>query len=190
MLPHSVPAALAAVPAPAGINSQRSHNPRQLHVVCQHMLPSVAIWGQERYLNAHVSPGGWPVLVLNAGLPAASVIIRCPLCRAERDQGGLPRSRQYRTRRTLPSAGCAAPPVEIQLPSVVSAEILRQPTTHPAFTPVSTCSCATASSASIARTDDGPHLRSHHPQRSKGARPTWENVGRRLFAGVTCARAI
>src|ERR1700729_2696681 len=42
------------------------HNPVTLPVVCQLMLLRSANGGQERYLNAHVSQGGWPVLVLNA----------------------------------------------------------------------------------------------------------------------------
>src|SRR5213078_2087367 len=42
------------------------HNPVTLHVVCQHMLLRSVDGGRERHLNAHVSQGGWPVLVLNA----------------------------------------------------------------------------------------------------------------------------
>ena len=42
------------------------HNPVTLPVVCQLTLLRSQNGGQERYLNAHVSQGGWPVLVLNA----------------------------------------------------------------------------------------------------------------------------
>src|SRR5215510_2890067 len=42
------------------------HDPVTLHVVGQHMLLRSVYGGRERYLNAHVSQGGWPVLVLNA----------------------------------------------------------------------------------------------------------------------------
>ena len=42
------------------------HNPVTLHVVCQYTLLRSRYGSQERYLNAHVSQGGWPVLVLNA----------------------------------------------------------------------------------------------------------------------------
>ena len=42
------------------------HNPVTLPVVCRHVLLRSVYGGQERYLNAHVSQGGWPVLVLNA----------------------------------------------------------------------------------------------------------------------------
>src|SRR5258708_2605757 len=42
------------------------HNPVTLHVVCQLTLLRSLYGGRERYLNAHVSQGGWPVLVLNA----------------------------------------------------------------------------------------------------------------------------
>src|SRR4030081_4007750 len=41
-------------------------NPATLHVVCQLTLLRSLYGGRERYLNAHVSQGGWPVLVLNA----------------------------------------------------------------------------------------------------------------------------
>src|SRR6202011_1324886 len=42
------------------------HNPVTLPVVCHLTLLRSLDGGQERYLNAHVSQGGWPVLVLNA----------------------------------------------------------------------------------------------------------------------------
>src|SRR5260370_42675189 len=42
------------------------HNPVTLPVVCQLTLLRSLYGGQERYLNAHVSQGGWPGLVLNA----------------------------------------------------------------------------------------------------------------------------
>src|SRR5258707_15163997 len=42
------------------------HNPVTPTVVCLRMLLRSVDGGQERYLNAHVSQGGWPVLVLNA----------------------------------------------------------------------------------------------------------------------------
>src|SRR4051794_33214702 len=42
------------------------HNPVTLPVVCRLTLLRSQCGGQERYLNAHVSQGGWPVLVLNA----------------------------------------------------------------------------------------------------------------------------
>src|SRR5260370_39801270 len=42
------------------------HNPVTLPVVCHLTLLRSLYGGQERYLNAHVSQGGWPVLVLNA----------------------------------------------------------------------------------------------------------------------------
>ena len=42
------------------------HNPVTLPVVCHVTLLRSKNGDQERYLNAHVSQGGWPVLVLNA----------------------------------------------------------------------------------------------------------------------------
>src|ERR1700687_625390 len=42
------------------------HNPVTLPVVCHLTLLRSKNGGQERYLNARVSQGGWPVLVLNA----------------------------------------------------------------------------------------------------------------------------
>src|SRR6202051_5321344 len=52
--------------AAADKDANALHNPVTLHVVCPLTLLRSLYGGRERYLNAHVSQGGWPVLVLNA----------------------------------------------------------------------------------------------------------------------------
>src|SRR6202045_1137395 len=65
-LAFSAPTRQAAPAAAADKATNALHNPVTLHVVCQLTLLRSLYGGQERYLNAHVSQGGWPVLVLNA----------------------------------------------------------------------------------------------------------------------------
>src|SRR5260221_8717436 len=106
------------------------HNLVTLPVVCHLTLLRSLDGGQERYLNAHVSQGGWPVLVLNADFRPLSyyplslwswqdaikaVFLDCVNIVEHYDPAGR------------------SPGFEIHLPSVVSPKTFVKPTTHPAF---------------------------------------------------------
>src|SRR5438477_12300056 len=87
--------------------------------------------GQERYLNAHVSQGGWPVLVLNADFrplsyyPLSLWSWQDAIKAVFLDRVNIVEHYDRAVR---------SPSFEIQLPSVVSLKSFVKPTTHPAFT--------------------------------------------------------
>src|SRR5262245_64668492 len=107
------------------------HNPVTLNVVCQHMLLRSVHGGRERYLNAHVSQGGWPVLVLNADFrplsyyPLSLWSWQDAIKAVFLDRVNIVEHYDRAVR---------SPSFEIQLPSVVSLKSFVKPTTHPAFT--------------------------------------------------------
>src|SRR3954471_16522106 len=107
------------------------HNPVTLHVVCQHMLLRSVNGGRERYLNAHVSQGGWPVLVLNADFrplsyyPLSLWSWQDAIKAVFLDRVNIVEHYDRAVR---------SPSFEIQLPSVVSLKSFVKPSTHPAFT--------------------------------------------------------
>ena len=105
------------------------------------------------------------------GLPAAELLPTVTLVVAGCDQGGVPRPRQHR--RALRPRG-AQPHLRDAAAQRRIAEILRQADHASPPSPGSTCSCAIASSASIAVDDDLTF--DHIVPRSKGGQTTWENV--------------
>src|SRR6266700_4606615 len=86
---------------------------------------------QERYLNAHVSQGGWPVLVLNADFrplsyyPLSLWSWQDAIKAVFLDRVNI--VAQY-------DKAVHSPSLEMMLPSVVSLKTYVKPTTHPAFT--------------------------------------------------------
>jgi 5-methylcytosine-specific restriction endonuclease McrA len=127
--------------------------------------------GQERYLNAHVSQGGWPVLVLNADFrplsyyPLSLWSWQDAIKAVFLDRVNIVEHYDRAVR---------SPSFEIQLPSVVSLKSFVKPTTHPAFTRFNVflrdrfvCQYCTAN-------DDLTF--DHIVPRSKGGQTTWENV--------------
>jgi hypothetical protein len=84
-----------------------------------------------RYLNAHVSQGGWPVLVLNADFrplsyyPLSLWSWQDAIKAVFLDRVNIVEHYDRAVR---------SPSFEIQLPSVVSLKSFVRPTTHPAFT--------------------------------------------------------
>jgi len=101
-------------------------------------------------LNAHVSQGGWPVLVLNADFrplsyyPLSLWSWQDAIKAVFLDRVNIVEHYDRAVR---------SPSFEIQLPSVVSLKSFVKPTTHPAFTRFN-----------------------HIIPRSKGGQTTWENV--------------
>src|SRR5438477_7432785 len=87
--------------------------------------------GQERYLNAHVSQGGWPVLVLNADFrplsyyPLSLWSWQDAIKAVFLDRVNIVEHYDRAVR---------SPSSEIQLPRVVSRKPLVKRTTHPAST--------------------------------------------------------
>ena len=136
-------------------------------------------------MNAHVSQGGWPVLVLNADFrplsyyPLSLWSWQDAIKAVFLDRVNI--VEHY-------DRAVHSPSFEMQLPSVVSLKSFVKPTTHPAFTRFNVflrdrfvCQyCARAGR---------PHLRSHHAALARAARPpgkTWSPPARRAI----CARAI
>jgi len=122
-------------------------NPVTLPVVCHLTLLRSKNGGQERYLNARVSQGGWPVLVLMR-TSARSAIIRCLSGR------GRTRSRRCSLTASISSSTTTARCAVLRSRFAAErgiAEILRQADHASRLHPVQRVSCATASSASIAR---------------------------------------
>ena len=107
------------------------HNPVTLPVVCELTLLRSQNGGQERYLNAHVSQGGWPVLVLNADFrplsyyPLSLWSWQDAIKAVFLDRVNIVEHYDRAVR---------SPSFEIQLPSVVSLKSFVKPSTHPAFT--------------------------------------------------------
>ena len=127
--------------------------------------------GRERYLNAHVSQGSWPVLVLNADFrplsyyPLSLWSWQDAIKAVFLDRVNIV---EYYDR------AIRSPSFEIQLPSVVSLKSFVKPTTHPAFTRFNVFlrdrfSCQYCLSGDDLTFD-------HIIPRSKGGQTTWENV--------------
>ena len=128
-------------------------------------------------MNAHVSQGGWPVLVLNADFrplsyyPLSLWSWQDAIKAVFLDRVNIVEHYDRAVR---------SPSFEIQLPSVVSLKSFVKPTTHPAFTRFNVflrdrfvCQYCSA--------ERRPHLRSHRPAQQR--RPDHMGKrGRRLFA--------
>jgi 5-methylcytosine-specific restriction endonuclease McrA len=135
------------------------------------MLLRSVYGGQERYLNAHVSQGGWPVLVLNADFrplsyyPLSLWSWQDAIKAVFLDRVNIVEHYDRAVR---------SPSFEIQLPSVVSLKSFVKPSTHPAFTRFNVflrdrfiCQYCSA---------DDDLTFDHIIPRSKGGQTTWENV--------------
>lgn len=125
----------------------------------------------ERYLNAHVSQGGFPALVLNADFRPLSYYPLSLWCWQDAikavflDRVNIVANYDHAVR---------SPSFEMQLPSVVSLKSFVKPTTHPAFTRFNVFlrdkfSCQYCG-------DDADLTFDHIIPRSKGGQTTWENV--------------
>jgi 5-methylcytosine-specific restriction endonuclease McrA len=122
-------------------------------------------------LNAHVSQGGWPVLVLNADFrplsyyPLSLWSWQDAIKAVFLDRVNIVEHYDRAVR---------SPTFEIQLPSVVSLKSFVKPTTHPAFTRFNVFlrdrfACQYCLSGDDLTFD-------HIVPRSKGGQTTWENV--------------
>ena len=122
-------------------------------------------------MNAHVSQGGWPVLVLNADFrplsyyPLSLWSWQDAIKAVFLDRVNIVEHYDRAVR---------SPSFEIQLPSVVSLKSFVKPTTHPAFTRFNVflrdrfvCQYCSA---------DSDLTFDHIIPRSKGGQTTWENV--------------
>ena len=122
-------------------------------------------------MNAHVSQGGWPVLVLNADFRPLSYY---PLSLWSW-QDAI--KAVFLDRVNIVAnydRAVHSPSFEIQLPSVVSLKSFVKPTTHPAFTRFNVFlrdrfSCVYCGSNKELTFD-------HVVPRAQGGRTTWENV--------------
>ena len=140
---------------------------------------------EERYLNAHVSQGGWPVLVLNADFrplsyyPLSLWSWQDAIKAVFLDRVNIVEHYDRAVR---------SPSFEIQLPSVVSLKSFVKPTTHPAFTRFNVflrdrfvCQyCARARR---------PDLRPRHPALARAAGPPGKTSSPPARPAI-CARAI
>src|SRR6202050_961591 len=106
------------------------HNPVTLPVVCHLMLLRSLYGGRERYLNAHVSQGGWPVLVLNADFRPLSYYPLSLWSWQGAGKAGFVHRVNIVDHYARPIRSTS---FEIQLPSVVPLKSFVKPTTHPAF---------------------------------------------------------
>src|SRR6478672_11262564 len=147
------------------------HNPVTLHVVCPLTLLRSLYGGRERYLNAHVSQGGWPVLVLNADFrplsyyPLSLWSWQDAIKAVFLDRVNIVEHYDRAVR---------SPSFEIQLPSVVSLKCFVKPTTHPAFTRFNVFLRDRFVCQYCSTNDDLTF--DHIIPRSKGGQTTWENV--------------
>jgi 5-methylcytosine-specific restriction endonuclease McrA len=125
----------------------------------------------ERYLNAHVSQGGFPALVLNADFrplsyyPLSLWSWQDAIKAVFLDRVNIVANYDHAVR---------SPSFEMQLPSVVSLKSFVKPTTHPAFTRFNVFlrdkfSCQYCG-------DDSDLTFDHIIPRSKGGQTTWQNV--------------
>ena len=133
-------------------------------------------------MNAHVSQGGWPVLVLNADFrplsyyPLSLWSWQDAIKAVFLDRVNIVEHYDRAVR---------SPSFEIQLPSVVSLKSFVKPTTHPAFTRFNVFR-ATASSASIARpTTISPSITSSRA--AEAAKPPGKMWSPRVRRAI-CAR--
>jgi len=122
-------------------------------------------------LNAHVSQGGWPVLVLNADFrplsyyPLSLWSWQDAVKAVFLDRVNIVANYDHAVH---------SPTFEMQLPSVVSLKSFVKPTTHPAFTRFNVFlrdrfSCQYCTSQDDLTFD-------HIIPRSRGGQTTWENV--------------
>src|SRR3569833_1687708 len=129
------------------------------------------IGGQERYLNAHVSQGQWPVLVLNADFrplsyyPLSLWSWQDAIKAVFLDRVNIVANYEHAVH---------SPSFEMQLPSVVSLKSFVKPSTHPAFTRFNVFlrdrfSCQYCTSQEVLTFD-------LFIPRSRGGQSTWENV--------------
>ena len=122
-------------------------------------------------MNAHVSQGGWPVLVLNADFrplsyyPLSLWSWQDAIKAVFLDRVNIV---EYYDR------AIRSPSFEIQLPSVVSLKSFVKPTTHPAFTRFNVF-LRDRFACQYCRSGDDLTF-DHVIPRSKGGRTTWENV--------------
>ena len=106
------------------------------------------------------------------GFPSAELLPAVAVVLAGRDQGGVPRAREHR--RQLRPRG-AQPELRDEAAERGLAQDLREAVDATRPSPGSTCSCATASPASIAATRDDLTF-DHLLPRSRGGHTTWDNV--------------
>ena len=131
----------------------------------------MGFWGQERYLNAHVSQGGWPVLVLNADFrplsyyPLSLWSWQDAVKAVFLDRVNIVANYDHAVH---------SPSFEMNLPSVVSLKSFVQPTTHPAFTRFNVFLRDRFSCQYCGSPDDLTF--DHVVPRSRGGQTTWENV--------------
>src|ERR1700704_3924242 len=127
--------------------------------------------GQERYLNAHVSQGGWPVLVLNADFRPLSYY---PLSLWSWQDAikavFLERVNIVANYDRL----VHSPSLAMKLPSAVALETVVKPSTHPAFTRFNVCLRDKFSCQFCGARDDLTF--DHLVPRSRGGHTTWINV--------------
>src|SRR3982075_1620800 len=147
------------------------HNPATLHVVCQLTLLRSLYGGRERYLNAHVSQGGWPVLVLNADFRPLSYY---PLSLWSWQDAIKAVFLERVNIVAQYDRAVHSPSLEMKLPSVVSLKTFVKPATHPAFTRFNVFLrdrfCCQFCGARDDLTFD------HLLPRSRGGHTTWGNV--------------
>src|SRR3984885_6139174 len=135
------------------------------------MLLRSVYGGQERYLNAHVSQGGWPVLVLNADFrplsyyPLSLWSWQDAIKAVCLDRVSIVSSYD----RIIKS-----PSFEMFIPSVVSLKEYVKPARHPAFTRFNVFLRDRFTCQYCGSRDDLTF--DHVIPRSKGGRTTWENV--------------
>ena len=122
-------------------------------------------------MNAHVSQGGWPVLVLNADFrplsyyPLSLWSWQDAIKAVFLDRVNIVEHYDRAVR---------SPSFEIQLPSVVSLKSFVKPTTHPAFTRFNVFLRDRFACQYCSASDDLTF--DHIIPRSKGGQTTWENV--------------
>src|SRR5256885_3609784 len=97
------------------------------------MLLRSVYGGRERYLNAHVSQGGWPVLVLNADFRPLSYYPLSLWSWQDAIKAAF-LDRVHIVEHYHPAG--PRPSFQIQPPGAVALEAFVKPTTHPALTPL------------------------------------------------------
>src|ERR1700740_2207935 len=135
------------------------------------LLRSRSFGGQERYLNAHVSQGGWPVLVLNADFrpvsyyPLSLWSWQDAIKAVFLDRVNIVAHYEKAVR---------SPSFEMKLPSVVSLKNFVKPSTHLAFTRFNVFRRDNFSCQYCGSRDDLTF--DHILPRSRGGHTTWDNV--------------
>ena len=126
--------------------------------------------GQERYLNAHVSQGGWPVLVLNADFRPLSYY---PLSLWSW-QDAIKAVFLDRVNIVEHYDRAVRSPLRDSAAQVVSLKSFVKPTTHPAFTRFNVFLRDRFACQYCGSRDDLTF--DHIVPRSKGGQTTWDNV--------------